>query len=424
MKKKLQFFCTALMSGLMLVSCGTDTNEDLTDAPYSTLTVEQHKQKIQDEGLAAMEQMDGMTQLEAVGTMAEFMSYFSMMGQQNDQMDAVASLLSPVSKLNENVLALTVGRRRVETVETLSSKFNEAAGIYTYDPSTETWTRQASTTEITFNFPIGGSLTNNGKITINHLEVLNSTNSSLNTELPVSLDVVLKKNNTALFTMSYDAAYTSEGLPSNVETVISFSEGYKFKELMKNDGKDASLDFSITKNDAVVLKAGVGANGNLSMGAISDQEIMDGDDLTTAMLDASNAFVQIGNLKLVGKVNVDDFIAVKSEVYDHEYPTSEVDMTAYCTRLNSCTKMALVYANEGKAICKASFIPREESTYYEWDNLSQTYLMTTDYEVGMQFLFSDQSSMDDSFFDEGFEDLTQAMYQFLQLIQGGMGVPR
>jgi len=70
---------------------------------------------------------------------------------------------------------------------------------------------------------------------------------------------------------------------------------------------------------------------------------------------------------------------------------------------NKYMKLCLLYAKERQAIAKSSFYA------YEYD--AENY--PGEYTTNLKFIFKDGSSMDESFFETGFEDFIDAYEEFL-----------
>jgi hypothetical protein len=422
----LLFLIVVLLGGQMMISCDKTNSTDPYEADYSVLTVEQHKQYIESEGVAVVAQLEGMSDLAAIPAIEDLVQCLNSGNMASESQAArVSKLMAPVLGLDQGYKALVNQEETYDEIDSISEMFASYAGIYTYDSENETWSYQASESEISFNFPIGTSSDNDGKLTIDNLGLVNSVNADITTELPTSLNITLTQNTTALFSFEFTAAYNSHSEPSNIKMVYHFTEGYTFEESFTNDGTDASLSFDFSKDDVSIASAGLTMNGSFSTSVMNDTEYEGMDEYAAAVLDAANAYVKVGNIKMAAKMEVDSAMIISNDIdnaYYYSYNTeqyvipTESEVNTFCKRLNNNCKAVLVYTSDNTAICKSEFYTESYQSYV-WDNETENVGSVTVYEPSLRFVFKDGSAMDDSFFDEGFDGLISAWNTFASTME-------
>lgn len=416
MKKYAAYLLSIMTAGFLLTGCGEKTSDEVE---FTNLTVEQNKTKIQDEGLAMMEKLDGMSDLSGLYAIQDLENLLYESEMTGDPIVfAVKRLIAPVAHLNKNVLGATELRSTAMSIDSISGVMGELGGVYTYSSSTGTFNRVASSSKIEFLFPIGYSTTNNGKLTIDNLTVKAGVTQPV--ELPKSLDFKLTKATSTLLSFNFSAAYDAHDVPSSWSTTLTFLEGYKFTQSMSNTTTDVSWQFAYSFENENLLSGKFSSKGNFSYDALNKTEEMSEEDMIDQVLDNANAWVQLGNLKMTGLVDVNKFMTA----YDAAFPTGEIetnaDATKACQLLNDNVHLVLLYAKENQAIAKSNFYVTEYM-WYDWVYNSTTkqwvYVEKPVYETSMQLLFKDGSAMDDSFFAEGFENLLAAFQSMMMDLQ-------
>lgn len=411
MKKNVALFFSVLITGTLLISCGDKTEE----VPYANLTVEQNKAKIQEEGLAMVQKLNGMSDLSgmfALMNLEQLISYSTLTGDPVEV--AVRQLITPLLKLEKNVLGLTQLRSTAVTIETISDVMAKAGGVYTYNRSTESFDRVANTSKIEFIFPIGYSTSNNGKLTIDNVTA--KTSEMVITQLPKSMDMKLSKAGSELLSFSFRAAYDAYDVPTSWSTTLNCVEGYKFTQSMDNTESDVTWQFAYTLNNENMLSGKFSSKGDFTYDAMNNPGNLDNIDWIDQVVDNANVLVQLGNLKLTGIADVNKMKTAFDAAFPKGETESEADVTKLCQLLNSNVTLVLLYAKEGTAIAKSNFYVNEDS-YWDYDSELNKWVERTWYEPSMQFIFKDNSAMDDSFFESGFENLLDAFEEMMFAMQ-------
>lgn len=407
MKKYLIFISVITLLSATISSCKDDGKE----IEYANHTTEQNKQNIETEGMRAVEKLDGMKDLSAISTIKDFAS---LIGSQNNNMvySPMKQLLAPIANMDKNVMGLTALRSSNASIDSIINIFQEYGGVYTYYSNLDSFVRVKNTSEITFRFPIGNSATNNGRITINNFSSKFSTNPNFpNQELLKSLDIKLWNGNTLLLGIEMDASYNADDLPSMESTVVTFKEGYSFSEAISNTQSDVAWNVAFALNNSNIINAEFKTNGNYSYSNLNSIDQINGSDQINQFLNSANAFVQVGNIKMVGSLDFNKFM----DQYDKQFQNDEMegskaDFDKLCELMNANASIILMYVDKKTAIAKSSFYTQEETdSYYNGSG----YTNYTNYNLAMKFVFKDGSAVSDNFFTNGFEDLISSFDTFL-----------
>lgn len=406
------FFC-AILAGLVLTACDKKTEE----LAYANLTVEQNKEKMQDDGLATITKLEGMSNLSGVFALRDLDNLALNSTLAGDPIEiAISKIIAPLTNMDKNVLGLTNLRSMQADIQNLSDILPQIGGVYTYNRTTEEFIRVANTTKIEFVFPIGSSTTNNGKLLIDNLTISTVSNATTNAEMPKSLDIELSKNSLPMISLEYRAAYNSVNEPTSVSMSISFVEGYDFNETFVHSNTEVSMELKYTFNDENILSSKFSTKGNFSTEALNNESNLEDIEWINQVLDNANAYVQLGNLKVTGVVDINKGIDAYDAAFPNGVTNTAADVDKMCTMLNANATLIVLYAKEGTVIAKSKFY-KQEYTSWELNENTWEYKEVTGYEPSLQFIFKDGSAMDQSFFNQGFEDLQISFEDMLQSFQ-------
>jgi hypothetical protein len=421
MKKRQFFLFMILLTSTTFISCGSDDDGNTVD--YADYTVEQNKQKIEEDGVAVVEELDAMKNLSGVDAIVD-LSVLISNGSLDESYASVSKLLAPIAESKKDVLSLSKLRSSSSEIDGLEAAFDSIGGIYTYNAATGIFTRVASTSQITFIYPIGTSVTNNGQLTINHYTYQTATNADFSgEELLKTLDITLKSGTTTLIDFAMDVSYNSDDLPSAETVSYTFIEGYGFKQTLNYSAKNVSMSLNFTLDGSSIASAAFESDGNYSYTHLNDLSEVNGVDPLNNFLKTANAHVQLGNLKLTGNVNYSGFYNAFVEAFPDGDMTEETQANyeKLCEMLNKNVSVILMYADEKTAIAKSSFYVKETLDEY-YDYYTQQYITDTYYFYDMRLVFKDDSTMDGSFFDTGFGDFLTAWQDFLTDMNSRYGV--
>ncbi len=394
---KSALICLAATTALLFSSCEDKVTTDEEELDYADFTIEETKQNLQNEGMAIMEKMEGMKNMSFVSTVQDLAGLI-MYGSLKEEQNPMMSLLAPLAKADKNIMSLSSLRASDKSMESLSRLFANRGGIYSYDFEADTFAYVPDTTQIVYNFPVGESTENNGKLTISNYAYQLSTTMEKVIEMPKSLSINISRNDTTLLAFAMTATYYDNDMPKNENTTFSFKEGYTFQQTGNYDPQKLSWNFSYSYENQPFLSGKYDLEGTLDYDSIKSDKSME--ELADSYLTKMSSTIQFGNIKSVGVVNYADLVA-ELDAYELSDNMSEDTVTynAYikdmCAIMNKHIKAHLQYADTQKAIAKFMF--------YKQSGSHIRYSKRPDLES--KIVFADGSAMDKTFFATGFENI-------------------
>lgn len=396
-----------IVTGLVLIACDKKTEE----LAWADLTVQQNKEKIQDDGLATMEKLNGMSDLTGVHAMNDLNNLINTSTLSGDPIgEEMARFMVPFNKMDKDETAFKSLRSANVSINGMTDILPAIGGIYTYNADNQTFDRVANTSEITFIYPIGTSTTNNGKLTFNNVSFVTFEIAGLNEDFFTSLDVKLTKNTQTLFSMELRNTYDTNSTPTTSTTDIRFMEGYRFYESITRSNADVDWSMAYTYNSENLLSSSFKTIGNFTNDALSNSASLEDDEWIEQVLDNANATFQLGNLKVTGLVDINKLNAAAEIAFPEGLDDTEAEVDKACSIINQYVTLVVLYAKEGTIIAKSNIYTKESTEWYD-------YYERTYFEPSLQFIFKDGSAMDQSFFDEGFEELEAAFQEMLLSFQ-------
>lgn len=374
----------------LLVAC-SDKKKD--SEVFSDLTVEQHKEEFVESGIDVIDDMQDLSDMSGIKAL---MDLFALIDDQPEDeavvyLESVKPLVAFSQKKNPMILKSAVA----ENIE-FSEDYDEVKGVYTYNNETGEFVKTPGT-DIVFKYPIGTSNTNNGELVFSNLTYTTKTYADMDgviVEQPTAFKVSLKNGTNELVSLLFSAAYDSNGFPTNIsETFII--DTYEIFSNIKRTNSEVSFSQSFKKGTKIIMSSSFSSNGKFSYDDITGLE--DSEDPTDQeVINSANALLTLGNYKLEGSVNWAGFSnTMNSKEYEDD-TTEEEFYTDMATALNANVKLALKYLDNGQIIAKNEFF-----AYNEIDD----YYGNSYWDINSRMEFSDGSVMDDSFFNEGIDDL-------------------
>lgn len=390
------FFVTALA---VLAGCKDD---DKGGDNFSSLTPEEHKANLEQSGLNVVEQMEAMSELNSVNAILDLMD---LMEATNEQDYALAGVMQPVVVLGDGVSAAFDLKSTMVDGSSLSQLFNEDAGIYTYNATQNTWDEEASDDEITYHFPTEGSDVNNATLSLTNFTYVTVTNPDLaevSDELPATLDVGLTVDGEILISFSFAASYDDDGIPTSISESWTL-EKYNLTTSVSRSSSKIEIDQAFSYNQENILSSHFSNSGSFNYDEV--MEDVEGQDLGNQdVLNSSNAWIAIDNLKLEGTVNwkglAKDYVNIGAIESDQEYAEKSADI------LNENMSLKLKYHDSNEVIATG------EAYAYVYED----YFGDSFWDVDLRMKFSDGSYMDDSFFGE--DDFVELIESVEEMING------
>lgn len=397
---------SVLFMAFLIVIAFSNCKKDDVDVAYSKNTIEENKLKIEEEGLAMFEKLDGMKNLAGMNAVMDFenLAYTDPVAY-SARFKPVIELIDPITKLGKDKLAIVKLRVSSEEVDAFFTLFGNEAGIYNWNSLTNDFDWTSSPDEMTFKYPSEGSTTNNITLSVTNLAVSDATQQ---TEQPMvtSMNIILKNSGTTLFSLEMTGRYDEDGLPTNLTTEFEFKEGYTFSQKFTNNGTDAKWDVEYAFKGDNIFKAHLESAGEFIYDNIVEEDI-ENPEYAEKFLDDADAYIQFGNIRLSAVVNYEKLNTSLDEAFPQGIGYTEEDNVKASDIYNENVKMCVLFAKERKAIAKSLFYA------YEYSPVDYPGEFTSN----VKFVFSDGSSMDASFFETGFDELIAAYDDFILEMQ-------
>lgn len=426
MKFNKLFLAGLFLGSLLVVSCSKDDDKDIKPGDeYSSLTVEQNKAKVEDEGiemLGTIKEFEKIPTIDAAKNMLDYAALGNLFeNNPNVDTDVKSSQLKAFFKpviIASNQMDFNAKRManslsvNFEDEESLLSLWNTYKGTYTFNSTKKTWSYAAGS-EIKIVFPS----TQNGTANNVTFRVYDfqyevgpfSWTPGYAGELPKQIKSELKVDNNVVLSYALEISY-SDKMPNKVKATLEMAP-FQFASEVSNSGNvDAAVSFSWKKNATTLLMMSMDATGNWT------ERNLNGDDLTPGdVIKNGNVTFQIMNLKIAGKVDV---LAIDNAV--NALPktlTEEQQIKEECAIINKYASLYLCYADNNQTIAKIIAYPVQETdTYYDW--YEQREVTEIYWEVGMRFKFKDESTVDmETYFEKGFDDLLKQVKDYMTYLQ-------
>lgn len=373
----------------VLSSCSDDDASD--KEVFSTLKPEEHKAKLEDEGVAFVQNMGAVANLEVYSVIEQFSTLMD-----NEEGEEVYSPLNVVLK---QLTALPEGPQTAvnlksfsedEVNKMLSEEFKKQAGIRTWNAAKNDWDVEVSDKEITYNFTSKDAKAVISLTNFTYQLAKNQDAKGFTVELIKSLNVNIKLGEKELCAFTFTGEYYDNDTKF-LEEVFNL-EGFKWQATLNlKDKTKFKASTSFDYNDKVIFASGLDIDGNIDYTAV--KETMNGADeanlpLDQQIVDNANAYFQIGNIKTSA------FIDVKGLIDGYKSFKEETTEEEIVKMVNDNAKFAVCYADKNEIIAKGEFYLTEEID--DWDQ-------SVSKEPAMRMVFGDGSALDEStYFENGF----------------------
>lgn len=402
MKKLLVLILAVIVTFPAFFSC----KDDAVDVPFSKNSIEENKVQIEEEGLALLDKMDAMKNLSAMNTLMDLNAL--MYGAPEEEYYGVAGMVKKVVEQKSGRSLI----KKIESKTTVTDPYYTfigiEAGIYTWNSSISEFEWTASANELTFKYPSAGSTTNNTILKVSNLKYDELTYDSETTYMMTSLNVLMTVSGSEQLSLEMRAEFDDDGMPISYRSEFEVKEGYSFTETFTNSGSKAKFDAVYGFDGEDLFMAHMESSGDFTYDSMYSLENPENEDQLDEFLDKANMWIQAGNLKFAAVVDFNNYIKQKSSKFpDDIVGTSMEDSEAMAKIMNDNIKATLMFAKEKKAIAKGLFYS------YEYDE----YYYPGEYATGLKFVFADDSSLDQSFMETGFEELLSAYEEFMMAMQ-------
>lgn len=280
--KKVKISLIAIVtSALVVISCSKDSG-----ATSSTTTVAQDKQNITN----TINDFYGCLNTLDDGDLSNFLLY-SLFNTSNQQ-------------YNDSYMKTMINKFETQYGKiVLSNKlqFANRTGIYTWNNTSQSWSKAASSSVITLQFPSRqNQSTNDAELSLNSYSDTSTSYQSTTYWLPSAASLTLKRDGNTLFSLNlanvtFDTS-TNFSMPTNADITIysaPFTTNLHWK-------RNSSTDFELSFDSSTTQGCGTSS--------VTDIKLVDADygNITSVKEDVKNISGTVieGNLKIVYAINV------------------------------------------------------------------------------------------------------------------------
>jgi len=406
--KRMKFVPAVLIAGLCAFSaCSDDENGEV----FSNLTTEEHKAKLEGEGIAFAKNMDAVADLKVYDVVDAF---FTLKDQENQNVAMSPAIAFGVDQINAlrngakssvNLKALSV-----DGTNSASAEFAAEAGIYKWDGTKFAHTPKEG--EITYIFTVEGK---EAKFSVNNFTVkkaVNQIETGVVIELPLSLNMSVTLGDVALCSYVFTGEWYENDTPKLLKEDIKL-EGFTFTHELSNTKAVLSMGSSFDYNETIIFANNISIEGNVDYSEIMAQVKAaetngPNDALNQEILTKANAWFQVGNVKADGVVDVKGIMnTMKSGLETVDMQSDDAMNTLLVEAANQNVKLFVRYADSNEIIAKSEFYLNtyKDTEWVQGADGSWGEVPATFTEPDIRMVFGDNSAVDGDFFNNGFGDM-------------------
>lgn len=408
----------------------------IVNQPYSKLTPDQQKVKMEAEANDMLVQMD-----------------------KSKTSGAIEAMQNLENLLNIGSIDLFDGKNDNEIEDVLN--VSGVYAIYTWNRSKQDWVKTSSTSELKFVFPAKKNLTSNNasfsskgissNIKVEVEDSYNWQNGTTITDyfyLPTSVDAILTIDNAQAATIATSAKYTGTvQAPDEASFKMTLNDGYTFE---MSGGKKATANFAksaFTYNGKNLISFNVGSTADIDK-LIDDEDLIEYQGKANGLIQIMDNFLIVADLDIATQTK-DDNALEANLVYPNypDYYSPNANFKAYYTaqntynkkysegnseNLNKNLKLILVSKKDGTKIADVVYRAEKGDTYdmelpvwiidkyYPnggyWTSNGKGEIITIQYYDDVLYLkFNDNTEVEISaYFSTGFDTLEDKFEKFLE----------
>ena len=389
MKSKLLLAVLAL--SIVFTACKKNKGEEPAQDPfklgYSNLTVEEHKKELETSGLDFITKINTLPEEKFIKVMKN-LSNLNLELESNN----VNSLMA-ISKgaSNKNLAAI------LETA-TETQKLSDEYGIYTYNSTTQTCTKTASSNVLELRFPaLENGTVNNAILTMSYVSSnIITTAGEDSIELPKSASTILLVDGVEEIKFTSSHEYKVDGTPTKTDVNLRMGT-FTFAFNVANNGSVLTNGFSLSKSNELLFGFNSTVNGNTNWTNINDSG--DASDIVTN----ANASFEVMNIKFVGLLNVKGLMDAEASI--DSTANDQVINNKKVEALNANSKFVVINKTNNTIIAKTEFVAvSDENCYTNYYNNQQ--ICYTEHEAETRLIFKDGSKLSfEAFKETGFAKL-------------------
>jgi len=392
MKKKYLILFLGLAAMLTFTACDPKPDLDLDkELKFSPLTVEQQKQKIEDNALVFVDQTEGLLETPAFVAIENFAVVFE--GDPNGPMYApLRGIATDIRNGNSNVL---VGLER--QMKVIQKDYEEDEGVvfgeYVYNFDTEEFDfKQELKNKAIFRLPASPKAVenkdNNGLISFEFTESKILIPDSDGEYYPASAKLSIKVDGKTVLKASFTGKYFDDGMPKEVKQTLEIDD-FSWEAKASNDKKKMSAEYAFKKGTKTLVLLAAETTGKFSFDDFEDSE--DPDDV----VDKIAIYCQVMNLAI--KAGIADVKEFAEEIDD-------IDEESEAEYQNQKAEIMNQY------IIGYGYFIDDNVKFASVDFYVEEYVSGTDtyYSIVPRFILSDESKVSlEEYVDSGFEELLE-----------------
>ncbi len=380
---------------------GCDSELDLDKTlNFSKLTVEEQKQKIEQNGIELIETLENVKTTQIYKTLKDFMSESGMM--------AVPQL---------KFIKLAIESKDVTALNTLDRQLRVAAdedeiwGEYVWNTAIQDFEKTANlTNKLIAKFPASKTDNTNGaELTINYAES-NVKVPDSEDYYPSSISCVIKVNGSKVFNADFSGEYKSDGTPIKADHLMEMDD-FKWTASMKNTTTEFSEDYEFKHKSKTLVKSTATVKGNLTA------DIIDNADDPTDIFTFASVYFQIMDLAVLGGMK--DVKTFVDEMNALTYSDTKAHYQNQCNIINKHLVTYGYYVKDKAKFADIEFYVYErtnEWSNWNWDGSAwvETKTQETYFEPTPRFILSDGSKVGiGDYIRTGFDGLLEKMEEFV-----------
>jgi len=422
---------------IILISSCNKNNQD--GEKFSKLSVEENKAIVEESGIAMVQTMDDMKDLQTTDAAASLGSLLDISDPFGSDVvtkskisltvHAIAGIKTGDNGVHELFTALKSPAELAEDPQTIQEAWDQMVGTYNWNPVLQDWDYTEGSDMVIFRFPsVQDGTTNDAELKVYDYEgviIPNPLEDEYDGDIPVSLKADLKVGETSLLTYVFSAQYTDDGIPSMVAsdlTIETFAFGIDFTS---NDN-EVSANYKMTHNGETIMDVGGSAKGLFTKENIDDHtvtytdtwtwtdwqwneitqqyepvEVVENDEWTELefeeVANSASAHFQLFDIMIKGDVDIKSLMDQIRIIYPEDEPENfdyEAAANKEAEQINKYLNLRVLNADADEKIAEVeAYVVHEVEYQYE------------DWYIELRLKFADGSYVDfETYFDEGFDD--------------------
>jgi hypothetical protein len=404
---KRNYLFVILGAAILLTMNACKTELDLDDElKFSKLTVEEQKQKIEENGLEMVEVMNGIQDTKAMTTM---MNMLEMTGAEVYGAP-MQKLVADVKNHRRNSFQNFDKQMRVSYID------SEVWGEYDYNfDSEEIEKTKDLTNKIVVRFPATESATkNNAVITITY-EASKIQIPETEEVYPSKLTYKMTVDAKEVMSANYEGSYYNDGSPKSVKQSVEI-EDYSWAAEVTNDQKKATESYEFKNGSKTIIKTTAEINGVLTEDVITDS-FEDGEP-QDAISDFA-AYFQVMDIAVKGGTSdLKGFADAMTALNENEKLSEKEMMEKQVELINKYMVCTALFVDDNRKFADVEFYVVEEVyeySYYDYFLEKEVTESEIDYSIAPRFILSDGSKVDvEEYFQNGFNDLIEKIEDMVE----------